>query len=121
MESHTRDSEARREMDLRDVSDVDLRNRDRDSIQDWEEERSQRNHGRMTGQGVVRQRAQYHRKPNTNVGPEPRMDFREQETLKIKVDMSRPVRQSRYSIFVVPLLVRVKSSCLFSVSTVLTP
>ncbi|XP_052398588.1 BCLAF1 and THRAP3 family member 3 [Carassius gibelio] len=96
METHPRDSEARREMDLRDVSDVDLRNTDRDSIHDWEEERSQRNHGRMMGQGVVRQRAQYHRKPNTDVGPAPRMDFGEQETLKIKVDMSRPVRQTSH-------------------------
>lgn len=121
MESHSRDSEVRREMDLRDVRDVDLRNREREPVPDWEEERLQRNRGRMMGQGVVHQRAQHHRKPNTNVGPAPRMDFSEQETLKIKVDMSRPVRQSRYSIIVVPLLVRVKSSCLFSVSTVATP
>ncbi|XP_016363939.1 uncharacterized protein CXorf23-like isoform X1 [Sinocyclocheilus rhinocerous] len=96
MESHSRDSEARREMDLRDVRDVDLRNREREPAPAWEEERSQRNRGRMMGQGVVRQRPQYHRKPNTNVGPAPRMDFSEQETLKIKVDMSRPVRQSSH-------------------------
>ncbi len=121
LESHSRDSEARREMDLRDLRDVDLRNREREPVPDWEEERSQGNRGMMMGQGVVRQRAQYHRKSNTNVGPAPRMDFSEQETLKIKVDMSGPVRQSRYSIIVVPLLVRVKSSCLFSVSTVATP
>lgn len=121
MESHSRDSEARREMDLRDVRDVDLRNREREPAPDWEEERSQRNRERMVGQGVVRQRAPYHRESNANVGPAPRMDFGEQETLRIKVDMSRPVGQSRYSIIVVPLLIRVKSSCLFSVSTVLTP
>lgn len=121
LESHSRDSEARREMDLRDLRDVDLRNSEREPVPDWEEERSQRNRGTMMGQGVVRQRTPYHRKPNTNVGPAPRMDFSEQETLKIKVDMSGPVRQSRYSILVVPLLVRVKSSCLFSMSTVTTP
>ncbi|XP_073686812.1 uncharacterized protein [Garra rufa] len=97
MELHLRDSEARREMgNVRDLSDVDLRNRERDAVHDWEDERSQRSQGRMMGQGVVRQRAPYQRKPNTNVGPAPRMDFSEQETLKIKVDMSRPVRQSSY-------------------------
>lgn len=114
MESHSRDSDRRREMNLRDVSDIDLRNRERGSVHEWEEERPQRNHGRMTGQEEVRQRAPYHRNRNTNVGPAPRMDFSEQETLKIKVDMSRPVGQSRYSIIVIPHLVRVKSSCLFS-------
>ncbi|XP_050954140.1 BCLAF1 and THRAP3 family member 3 [Labeo rohita] len=97
MESHSRDSETRREMgNVRDVNDVDLRNRERDSVHDWEDERSQRNQGRMMGQGVVRQRAQYQRKPNANVGPASRMDFSEQETLKIKVDMSRPIRQSSH-------------------------
>ncbi|XP_043081798.1 BCLAF1 and THRAP3 family member 3 isoform X2 [Puntigrus tetrazona] len=92
MESHSRDSEARREMDL---MDVDLRNREREPVADWEEERSQRNRGRMMGQGVVHQRAEYHRTPNTNV-PATRMDFSEQETLKIKVDMSRAVGQSSH-------------------------
>ncbi|KAK2870131.1 hypothetical protein Q8A67_024523 [Cirrhinus molitorella] len=97
MESHSRDSEAQREMvNVRDMSDVDLRNRERGSVHDWEDERSQKNQGRMMGQGVVRQRAPYQRKPNTNVGPAPRMDFSEQETLKIKVDMSRPVGQSSH-------------------------
>lgn len=114
IESRSRDSEGRREMNLRDVSDIDLRNRERGSVHEWEEERPQRNHGRITGQEEVRQRAQYHRNRNANVGPAPRMDFSEQETLKIKVDMSRPVGQTRYSIIVIPHLVRVKSSCLFS-------
>ncbi|XP_077100888.1 uncharacterized protein LOC143751950 [Siphateles boraxobius] len=96
MQSHSRDSEGRREMNLRDVSDIDLRNKERGSVHEWEEERPQRNHGRIMGQEEVRQRAPYHRNQNANVGPAPRMDFSEQETLKIKVDMSRPVRQTSH-------------------------
>ncbi|XP_048030097.1 BCLAF1 and THRAP3 family member 3 isoform X2 [Megalobrama amblycephala] len=96
MESHSRDSDRRREMNSRDVSDIDLRNRERGSVHEWEEERPQRNHVKMTGQEEVRQRAPYNRNRNTNVGPAPRMDFSEQETLKIKVDMSRPVGQSSH-------------------------
>lgn len=114
MESHSRDLEGRREMNLRVTSDTDLRNWERDSVHEWEEERPQKNPGRMMEQEEVRPRDQYNRNPKTNVGPPSRTDFSEHETLKIKVDMSRPVTQARYSIIVVPVLVKVKSSCLLS-------
>ncbi|NP_001417831.1 uncharacterized protein LOC503771 isoform 1 [Danio rerio] len=96
MESHSRDLEGRREMNLRVTSDTDLRNWERDSVHEWEEERPQKNPGRMMEQEEVRPRDQYNRNPKTNVGPPSRTDFSEHETLKIKVDMSRPVTQASY-------------------------
>lgn len=80
------------------VDDTDFRmdesNRGRASIHDWEEEMQTRgSHGGVLRQGDVLKRNAQHRSPSY---PGPRMDFA--ETLKIKVDMSRPVGQSRYSI-----------------------
>ncbi|XP_051970387.1 BCLAF1 and THRAP3 family member 3 isoform X2 [Xyrauchen texanus] len=102
MESHSRDPEKQREMEFNDMNDIDLRtdrsDRERDSVHEWGKERSsQENHGRlMMGKNEVSLRPQYQRNLNTNTGPVPRMDFSEQETLKIKVDMSRPIGQSSH-------------------------
>lgn len=120
MEPYSRDLEGRREINLRDTTDTDLRNWElgnweRDSVREWEEERPLRNPGRMMGQEEVHPRDQYNRNPKTNVGPASRMDFSEQETLKIKVDMSRPVTQARYCILLYHFWLRLKVHASFSV------
>ncbi|XP_051538899.1 BCLAF1 and THRAP3 family member 3-like [Myxocyprinus asiaticus] len=102
MDTHSRYPEGQRELELNDMNEIELRtdrnNRERDSVHEWEEERSpQGNHGMlMMGQQEVHQRPHYQRNLNTNTGPVPLIDFSEQETLKIKVDMSRSVGQSSH-------------------------
>ncbi|XP_051969394.1 uncharacterized protein LOC127634039 [Xyrauchen texanus] len=109
IETHSRYPEGQRDLELIDMYEIDLRthrsNRESDSVHEWDEERSpQGNHGMlMMGQQEVCQRPPYQRNLNTNTGPVLLIGFSEQETLKIKVDMSRTVGQSRYSIIVVPL------------------
>lgn len=93
-------SHPRERLGPRAVDDQDFRTDEREraivSGHDWEEERQSRgNHGGMLGQGNVPKRNPQHRNPSH---PEARKDFASHETLKIKVDMSRPVGQSRYGI-----------------------
>lgn len=111
-ELQSRDLDGRQEMEAVDISDVDLRTersrRERD--RNWDDEKFQGNNRRMMEHEEV---PQYQRNPNTKGGHSSRLDFGEQETLKIKVDMSRPVANSRYSIITVRFLVLVKCSCLF--------
>lgn len=95
MGSHSREPYGQRAVDDRDFR-MDEIDRAGASVHDWEEEAQPRgNHGGVLGQGSVLKRTPQHR--NTN-HPGTRMDFAGHETLKIKVDMSRPVHQSRYSI-----------------------
>lgn len=114
-ESRSSDLDGRRETEADDINNVGLRTemsrRERD--RDWDAEEFRGNNRRMMEQDEVPQRAQYQRNPNAKSGHASRMDFGEQETLKIKVDMSRPVGNSRYSIIAVQLLILVKCSCLF--------
>lgn len=75
---------------------INENNRARASLLEWQDELQPRaNHGCLAGQRNVLKRNPPHRNPNH---PETRTDFASHETLKIKVDMSRPVHQSRYSI-----------------------
>ncbi|XP_057178566.1 BCLAF1 and THRAP3 family member 3 [Triplophysa rosa] len=98
-ESHSRDLDGRRETEEDGINDIDLRTersrRERD--RDWDAEEFRGNNRRMMEQAEVPQRAPYQRNPNTKGGHVSRMDFGEQETLKIKVDMSRHVGNSSYS------------------------
>lgn len=95
MRSRSREPYGQRAVDGRDFR-MDEIDGARDSVHDWEEEVQRRgNHGGVLGQGDVLKRHPHH--SNTN-HPGTRMDFAGHETLKIKVDMSRPVQQSRYSI-----------------------
>ncbi|XP_026793616.3 filaggrin-2 [Pangasianodon hypophthalmus] len=91
--SHSREPHGQRAVDDRDFR-VNESNRTRDSVHDWEEDTEPRgNHGGVLGQGSVLKRNHQHRNPNH---PGARMDFAGHETLKIKVDMSRPVGQSSH-------------------------
>lgn len=109
-ESHSSDLDGRREAEADDINNVSLRT---EMNRKWDGEEFRGNNRKMMEQEEVPQRAQYQRNPNAKSGHASRMDFGEQETLKIKVDMSRPVGNSRYSIIAVQLLVLVKCSCLF--------
>lgn len=82
------------------VNDQDFRmdesNRARPCVSDWEDETQPRgNRGGVLGQGNILKGHPPQR--NTN-HPGARTDLASHETLKIKVDMSRPVGHSRYSI-----------------------
>lgn len=95
MGSHSREPHGQRAVDAGNFKS-DEGNRARASVLDWDKETQPRgNHGGVLGQGNILKRNPQHKNPN---GPGARMDFDGHETLKIKVDMSRPLHQSRYSI-----------------------
>ncbi|XP_072545430.1 uncharacterized protein [Salminus brasiliensis] len=81
------------------TSDVDLRNdkgnRARASVHAWDKG-TQRGENHVLERGKVSKGIPQHRKPNTSAAPASRMDFTEHETLRIKVDMSRPVGHSSH-------------------------
>ncbi|KAF5894377.1 BCLAF1 and THRAP3 family member 3-like [Clarias magur] len=93
MGSHPKEPHRPRAVDDRDFR-MDERDRARASGLDWEEGRQpRRNHGGVLGQRNVPKRNLQHRNPSH---PGARKDFASHETLKIKVDMSRPVGQSSH-------------------------
>ncbi|TRY69910.1 hypothetical protein DNTS_015366 [Danionella cerebrum] len=95
MDSHSRDSEGRKRMHFRESSEANLWTKKRNPVNEWEEERMQRNQERMMDEEEAHHRAQRNRNLESNVGSPPKMEFCKQETLKIKVDMSRPIMQAR--------------------------
>ncbi|KAL7840729.1 hypothetical protein AOLI_G00260520 [Acnodon oligacanthus] len=99
VDMHARQRHGQRTMDL--TGDVDLRNdksnRSRSSGHTWEKgTKPGGNDGGALQTGKFSKGIPHHRNLNTNAAPAPRMDFTEHETLRIKVDMSRPVGHSRH-------------------------
>ncbi|KAK2814848.1 hypothetical protein Q7C36_023114 [Tachysurus vachellii] len=90
VESLLRAPHGQRAADDRDFR-MDESNRARPYTCDWEEETQPR--GGVLGQGNVPKGDPQHRNPSH---PGARMDFASHETLKIKVDMSRPVGHSSH-------------------------
>lgn len=95
MGSHSREPQGQRAVDDGNFR-INETSRARASVLDWEDETQHGgNPGGVLQQENVLKRNPQHRNPNR---PGARMDFAGYETLKIKVDMSRPLHQSRYSI-----------------------
>lgn len=94
MGSHSRESHGQRAVGDG-IFRMDRSNRAGASVLDWDEDTQPRGSVGVLGQGNVLKRNPQHRNPNH---PGVRKDFAGHETLKIKVDTSRPLHQSRYSI-----------------------
>ncbi|KAI4898352.1 hypothetical protein NFI96_011756 [Prochilodus magdalenae] len=101
MDAHARPRHGKTMMDLNLIGDVDLRNdqsnRPRFSGHAWKEEKQPGGkHGRVLEPGKFSKGIPHHRNLNTKAASTTQMDLTEHETLRIKVDMSRPVGLSSH-------------------------